>query len=154
MRTEPSWSALLTPRLILPLAVLLGGNLLHSMNLLITATLLPSIVADIGGARLMSWPRPPSLPPRLLRDRHAGRQQGDRKPASVLRRRRDLCNRLGLVRAGAFYRPDYWRALHSRSRRRLLSALAYVLVRTVFAEPLWPRVFGPARRRLVGDGPG
>ena len=36
MRTEPSWSALLTPRLILPLAVLLGGNLLHSMNLLIT----------------------------------------------------------------------------------------------------------------------
>ena len=66
MRTEPSWSALLTPRLILPLAVLLGGNLLQSMNLLITATLLPSIVADIGGARLMSWPRPPSLPPRLL----------------------------------------------------------------------------------------
>jgi len=36
--------------LILPLAVLLGGNFLHSMNLLITATLLPSIVADIGAA--------------------------------------------------------------------------------------------------------
>ena len=51
-----TWSALLVPRLILPLAVLLGGNLLHSMNLLITATLLPSIVADIGGSYLMSWP--------------------------------------------------------------------------------------------------
>ena len=56
MRTEPSWSALLVPRLILPLAVLLAGNLLHSMNALITATLLPSIVAEIGGGSLMSWP--------------------------------------------------------------------------------------------------
>jgi len=51
-----TWSALLVPRLILPLAVLLGGNLLHSMNVLITATLLPNIVADIGGSNLMSWP--------------------------------------------------------------------------------------------------
>ena len=51
-----TWSALLVPRSILPLAVLLGGNLLHSMNLLITATLLPSILADIGGSYLMSWP--------------------------------------------------------------------------------------------------
>src|SRR5205807_9692794 len=55
-QTEPSWSALLAPRLALPLGVLLGGVLLHSMNVLITATLLPSIVADVGGANLMSWP--------------------------------------------------------------------------------------------------
>jgi hypothetical protein len=27
------------------------------MNVLITATLLPSVVADIGGSGLMSWPR-------------------------------------------------------------------------------------------------
>ena len=47
---------LLAPRLALPLSVLLGGVLLHSMNVLITATLLPSIVADVGGANLMSWP--------------------------------------------------------------------------------------------------
>jgi MFS family permease len=53
---EPSWPALLAPRLALPLSLLLGGVLLHSMNVLITATLLPSIVADIGGANLMSWP--------------------------------------------------------------------------------------------------
>lgn len=53
---EPSWPALLAPRLALPLGVLLGGVLLHSMNVLVTATLLPSIVADIGGADLMSWP--------------------------------------------------------------------------------------------------
>jgi hypothetical protein len=54
--TEASWRALLAPRLLLTLSVLLGGVLLHSMNVLITATLLPSIVAELGGASLMSWP--------------------------------------------------------------------------------------------------
>ena len=54
--TEAGWRALLAPRLVLTLCVLLGGVLLHSMNVLITATLLPSIVAEQGGANLMSWP--------------------------------------------------------------------------------------------------
>jgi len=53
---ESSWRALLAPQLALPLSVLLGGVLLHSMNVLITATLLPSIVSDVGGSNLMSWP--------------------------------------------------------------------------------------------------
>ena len=53
---EPNWPALLAPRLAMPLGVLLGGVLLHSMNMLVTATLLPSIVTDVGGANLMSWP--------------------------------------------------------------------------------------------------
>jgi hypothetical protein len=42
--TEAGWRALLAPRLVLILCVLLGGVLLHSMNVLITATLLPSVV--------------------------------------------------------------------------------------------------------------
>lgn len=54
--TETSWRALLAWHLVLTLCVLLGGVLLHSMNVLITATLLPSIVAELGGANLMSWP--------------------------------------------------------------------------------------------------
>src|SRR4029077_5060512 len=37
-------------------SVLLGAVLLHSMNVLVTATLLPSIVVELGGANLMSWP--------------------------------------------------------------------------------------------------
>jgi hypothetical protein len=41
---------------VLILCVLLGGVLLHSMNVLITATLLPSIVAELGGTNVMSWP--------------------------------------------------------------------------------------------------
>src|ERR1700760_2972083 len=54
--SKAGWRALLAPRLALTLGVLLGGVLLHSMNVLITATLLPSIVAELGGAHLMSWP--------------------------------------------------------------------------------------------------
>src|SRR5215813_4411866 len=54
--TELGWVALIAPRLALPLSVLLGGVLLHSMNMLITATLLPSVIQDVGGAALMSWP--------------------------------------------------------------------------------------------------
>ena len=53
---EPGWQALLTSQWALPLGVLLGGVLLHSMNVLLTATVLPSIVIGIGGADLMSWP--------------------------------------------------------------------------------------------------
>ena len=35
--TEAGWRALLAPRLVLTLCVLLGGVLLHSMNVLISA---------------------------------------------------------------------------------------------------------------------
>ena len=38
------------------LAALLGGVLLHSMNVLLLATVLPSIVAELGGATMMAWP--------------------------------------------------------------------------------------------------
>src|SRR5262247_2335453 len=55
-RQDSGWLALLTPEWIPALAVLLGGVLLHSMNVLLVATVLPSIVADVGGAALMSWP--------------------------------------------------------------------------------------------------
>ena len=46
--TEAGWRALLAWHLALTLCVLLGGVLLHSMNVLITATLLPSVVAELG----------------------------------------------------------------------------------------------------------
>src|SRR5215470_12793099 len=53
---EARWSDVLKAERLPALAVLLGGVLLHSMNVLIVATVLPSIVADVGGATMMSWP--------------------------------------------------------------------------------------------------
>src|SRR5436190_15571307 len=53
--TDAGWRALLTPASLPSLGVLVGGVLLHSMNVLLVATLLPSIVGDVGGAAMMSW---------------------------------------------------------------------------------------------------
>ena len=59
MKDSPAdvgWLDLVRPARLPTLAVLLGGILLHSMNVLLVATVLPSIVNEIGGASLMSWP--------------------------------------------------------------------------------------------------
>ena len=50
------WGVLLRPEWLPALAVLLGGILLHSMNVLMLATVLPTIVGELGGASLMSLP--------------------------------------------------------------------------------------------------
>src|SRR5258708_32884702 len=50
------WRALVRPEWLAALAVLLGGVLLHSMNVLMLATVLPTIVGELGGAALMHWP--------------------------------------------------------------------------------------------------
>jgi len=50
------WGVLLQREWLPALAVLLGGILLHSMNVLMLATVLPTIVGELGGAALMSLP--------------------------------------------------------------------------------------------------
>ena len=50
------WGVLLRREWLAALAVLLGGILLHSMNVLMLATVLPTIVGELGGAPLMSLP--------------------------------------------------------------------------------------------------
>ena len=52
---KTGWSALLRPAWLPAVAVLVGGVLLHSMNVLMLATVLPSVVEEVGGATLMSW---------------------------------------------------------------------------------------------------
>src|SRR5215468_7234872 len=54
--SEGGWSDILKPEWLPALTVLVGGVLLHSMNVLIVATVLPSIVEEVGGATMMSWP--------------------------------------------------------------------------------------------------
>jgi MFS family permease len=140
---EPTWPALLAPRLALPLGVLLGGVLLHSMNVLITATLLPSIVADVGGANLMSWPTTAFLASSIVAATSTGivsSAVGNRRAfgggAVIYAAGAVLCAlapSIGVVIAGRFVQG---------LGGGLLSALAYVLVRNVFPKILWPRVFG------------
>jgi MFS family permease len=143
MLKEPSWPALLAPRLVLPLGVLLGGVLLHSMNVLVTATLLPSIVADIGGANLMSWPTTAFVASSIFAATGTG------IVSSAVGNRRAFCGGAVIYAAGAIWcalAPSIGFVIAGRFIQGLggglLSALAYVLVRTIFPEGLWPRVFG------------
>ncbi|HEU5093683.1 MAG TPA: MFS transporter, partial [Reyranella sp.] len=53
---DEGWWALLKPEWIPILAVLLCGVLLQSMNVLMLSTVLPTIVGELGGVAMMSWP--------------------------------------------------------------------------------------------------
>jgi len=141
--TEAGWRALLAPRLVLTLCVLLGGVLLHSMNMLITATLLPSVVAELGGANLMSWPTTAFVASSIIAasgtslvSGRFGNRRAFSGGALIYAAGAVLCgcaSSIGFVIAGRFVQG---------LGGGLLSALAYVLVRNAFPEPLWPRVFG------------
>src|SRR6266446_8611868 len=121
------------------------------MNVLITATLLPSIVAELGGANLMSWPTTAFVASSIIAASGtslvSGRFESRRAfsgGAVIYAAGAVLCAcapSIGLVIAGRFVQG---------LGGGLLSALAYVLVRNAFPEPIWPRVFWPVRRRLVG----
>jgi MFS family permease len=141
--TEAGWRALLAPRLILTLCVLLGGVLLHSMNVLVTATLLPSVVAELGGANLISWPTTAFVASSIvaasgtsLVSGRFGNRRAFSGGAVIYAAGAVLCAcapSIGFVIAGRFVQG---------LGGGLLSALAYVLVRNAFPEALWPRVFG------------
>src|SRR5438309_1602820 len=135
---EPGWSALLRPQWVLALVVLLGGVLLHSMNVLITATLLPSIVADVGGANLMSWPTTAFVASSIVA------ATGTSIVSSAVGSRRAFCGGAVVYAAGAILcalAPSIALVIAGRFVQGLggglLSALAYVLVRNVFPEDLW-----------------
>ena len=141
--TEAGWRALLAWHLALTLSVLLGGVLLHSMNVLITATLLPNIVAELGGANLMSWPTTAFVASSivaasgtsLISDRF-GNRRAFSGGAVIYAAGAVLCASapsMSFVIAGRFVQG---------LGGGLLSALAYVLVRNAFPEALWTRVFG------------
>ena len=134
--------ALLTPDWIPCLAVLFGGVLLHSMNVLLVATMLPSIVAEVGGAALMSWPTTAYLACSIVAATCAGLVTAAVGPgrafaggALVYGVGTLLCAcapAMGQVIAGRFVQGG---------GGGLLSAVAYVVVRGTFPESLWPRVF-------------
>jgi MFS family permease len=139
---HPGWGALLTPEWIPSLTVLLGGVLLHSMNVLLVATVLPSIVAEVGGAALMSWPTTAYLAFSIVAATCTGLVTAAVGPgrafaggAVVFCVGTLLCALapvMGQVIVGRFLQGG---------GGGLLSAVAYVVVRGTFPESLWPRVF-------------
>lgn len=123
-------------------ALLLCGLLLHSMNVLLIATVLPSIVADIGGGAQASWPTTAYVAASII----AGSCTGLLVAATGAKRTFVLgaavfaCGTFGCAVA-----PDMPLFVASRFVQGfgggLLTATAYVLTRSVFPEALWPKVF-------------
>ena len=141
-RPRTSWRALLTPELIPSLAVLLGGVLLHSMNVLLVATVLPSIVNEVGGAALMSWPTTAFLASSIVAATCTGLL------TAIIGPGRAFAAGALIFCAGSLlcaFAPAMRHVILGRFVQGfgggLLSAVAYILVRGTFPEGLWPRVF-------------
>jgi MFS family permease len=137
---EGGWSALLTAERLPALAVLVGGVLLHSMNVLLLATVLPSIVGEVGGATLMSWPTTAFLASSIVAATCTGLL------TVAFGARNAFCAGALIFGTGALlcaHAPSMGQVIGGRFVQGfgggLLSAVAYILVRSTFPEPAWPR---------------
>src|SRR5215470_16623473 len=135
------WSDVITVERLPALAVLLGGVLLHSMNVLIVATVLPSLVEEVGGATMMSWPTTAFLASSILAATCTGlltETIGARRAywagALIFGVGALLCGHAASM--GHFIAGRFVQGFGGGS----LAAVAYILVRSTFPEPIWPRV--------------
>jgi MFS family permease len=113
------------------------------MNVLITATLLPSVVAELGAANLMSWPTTAFVVFSIIA------ASGTSLVSGRFENRRAFSGGAVIYAVGAVlcaYAPSIGFVIAGRFVQGLgdglLSALAYVLVRNAFPELWWPRAFG------------
>jgi MFS family permease len=134
------WRSLLQRRWIPTLAVLLGGVLLQSMSVLMLTTVLPSIVGELGGVTMLSWPTTAFLASSIVASSCAGMitaAVGARAAycAGVLTFGLgallcSLATTMGWIVGGR---------LVQGFGGGLEAAAAYVAVRATFPEALWPR---------------
>src|SRR5512143_1370748 len=133
--TSDGWRVLLTPEGLPALIVLLGGVLLHSMNVLLL-----TIVGELGGAAVMHWPTTAFVASSLVAATCTGvvtARIGPRATfcagAFVFGTGASLCSlatAMGWVIAGRFVQG---------LGGGLLTAVAYILVRGLFPERAWSR---------------
>ena len=135
------WAMLLRREWLAPLAVLLGGILLHSMNVLMLATVLPTIVGELGGAALMSLPSTAFLASSIVAATCAG------LGTATFGARNTYAVGAAFFTAGAVviaFAPAMEWVIVGRFVQGfgggLIAGVAYVLVRSTFPEPAWARV--------------
>lgn len=135
------WSSLLRPSWIPVLVALVGGVLLHSMNVLMVAAVLPSIVEDVGGTAMMSWPTTAFLASSIVAATCTGHL------TARIGARSAFCTGALVFGGGALLcavAPSMAYVVAGRFVQGfgggVLSAMAYVLVGRVFPQALWARV--------------
>jgi len=134
------WGVLLRREWLPALAVLLGGILLHSMNVLMLATVLPTIVGELGGASLMSLPSTAFLASSIIAATCAG------LVTATFGARNTYCTGAAIFSAGAVlisFAPEMGWVIAGRFVQGfgggLIAGVAYVLVRSTFPEAAWAR---------------
>jgi MFS family permease len=137
---KTGWGALLRPAWLPAVAVLVGGVLLHSMNVLMLATVLPSVVEEVGGATLMSWTSSAFLASSIVAATCTGYL------TAIVGARNVFCAGALIFGAGALtcaLAPSMGQIVAGRFVQGfgggLLTAMAYVLVRNTFPDTLWAR---------------
>lgn len=123
------------------LAILLGGVLLQSMNVLLLTTVLPSIVGELGGVTLLSWPTTAYLASSIVAASCAG------VLATAVGARTVYCAGVAVFAVGALLcslAPAMGWIVAGRLIQGfgggLEAAVAYVVVRGTFPEAAWPRI--------------
>src|SRR5215510_7246414 len=139
---KTGWVALLKPHWLPAVAVLVGGVLLQSMSVLMLATVLPSVVDNLGGAALVSWTASAYMASSIVAATCTGYL------ATIMGARSVFCAGALIFGAGALtcaLAPSMGQIVAGRFVQGfgggLLTAMAYVLVRNTFPETLWARGF-------------
>jgi MFS family permease len=134
------WGLLLRPEWMLTLAVVLGGVLLQSMNVLMLVTVLPSIVGELGGVAMLSWPTTVFLASSIFAASCAGML------AALIGARMAYCAGVTVFGLGALLcslaTTMGWIVVGRFIQGfggGLEAAVAYVVVRGTFPEQVWPR---------------
>ena len=146
MSTAPvtsSWSSLLRGRNGMRSLALAGGTALHAINIYVVTTIMPSIVADIGGLAYYAWNTTLFVIASIigatlavaLADRHGG------KGTYLLALGVFSVGSLVCANAGSMAWLLAGRSLQGLGGGVLVS-LAYVLIRQVFDPVLWTRAMG------------
>jgi MFS family permease len=142
---EPSsvregWRSFLKSEWLPTLVVLLGGVLLHSMNVMLLMTVLPSIVGELGGVAMMSWPATAFLASSIVAATCAGML------SAAVGARTAFCLGVLIFGLGALLcaiAPTMGWIVVGRLIQGfgggLQAAAAYVAVRATFPEAAWPR---------------
>jgi MFS family permease len=137
---QEGWRSLLRREWLPTLAVLLGGVLLQSMSVLMLTTVLPSIVGELGGVAMLSWPTTAFLASSIVAASCAGML------ASAVGARAAYCAGVALFGLGALLcslAPTMSWIVAGRLIQGfgggLEAAAAYVAVRATFPEAVWSR---------------
>ncbi|CAK9889909.1 MULTISPECIES: MFS transporter [Pseudomonas] len=135
-----SWAQLLHGRNALRSIALAGGVALHAINVYIVTTILPTVIADIGGLAFYAWSTTLFVATSII---------GSTLSAQLIERlgaRAAFLLALALFALGSVIcaaAPSMPVLLIGRSVQGLgggiLFALSYALIRLVFDERLWPR---------------